>query len=283
MWSSRPGRRVGPAWSGILSLLLTVWLSGAAGASNSALPDSLGQWYKPQNKRQVWLHTMFAMRRELQAVREYAAAGDAAGMSRWAEKLSRHYRRLAEMVPEWRDEADVSLLDDLNRQVAAADFAAVRRAAERLENDCRACHREYQALAALRYRWPRFSELRIDDGHGATQDYRGHMESLSATLNRIKIASEDARWQAARAAYGELRSQLDRLADNCQVCHRDEAPRERVLGADTTETLQQLDQALQAQDANGTGRRLGKAAVQVCARCHGVHRMLSEIQRHLFE
>ena len=283
MWSSRPGRHTGPAWPGVLFLLVGIWLGGAACAAAPAVPDSLGQWYKPQNKRQVWLHTMFAMRRELQAVREYAAAGDAERMTRWAERLAAHYRKLTEMVPEWRDETDASLLDELNREVAAADFAAVDRAADRLENDCRSCHREYQALAALRYRWPRFSELQIDDGHGGTHVYGDHMEILSRTLNRIKIASEDDRWKAATQAHGDLRGQLDRLGENCQVCHKDDAPRERILGADTTATLQQLDQALLARDRRAVGRRLGEAAVKACARCHSVHRMLSEIQRHLFE
>ncbi|MCK5336958.1 MAG: hypothetical protein KAQ67_12390, partial [Gammaproteobacteria bacterium] len=31
-------------------------------------PASLEKWYKPANKRQVWLHTMFRLRREMQAI-----------------------------------------------------------------------------------------------------------------------------------------------------------------------------------------------------------------------
>ena len=40
-------------------------------------PESLKQWYKPDNKRQVWLHTMFRLRREMQAINEYADQKDA--------------------------------------------------------------------------------------------------------------------------------------------------------------------------------------------------------------
>jgi len=261
------------------------FLLGAASphAAGNILPDSLGQWYKPVNKRQVWLHTMFAMRRELQAVREYAEQQDAPRLAKWAAKLAGHYRKLPQMVPEWTDETDVSLIDDLERLVDTDDFSATLRATDRLERDCRSCHRQYQILAAVRYRWPRFDKLQIEDGHGGPISYRDHMQVLSATLNRIKIASEDDRWDTARASLGEFRSQLNALGDGCQACHKESAPRERILGGDTEATLDQLGQALLAQDVKSAGRRLGKAAVHTCARCHSVHRFLSEMQRHLFD
>jgi len=40
-------------------------------------PASLAQWYKPQNKRNVWQHNMFKLRREIQAVKEYVYEYDA--------------------------------------------------------------------------------------------------------------------------------------------------------------------------------------------------------------
>ncbi len=39
-------------------------------------PAELAQWYKPENKRQVWLHNMFKLRREMQAVQFYATEKD---------------------------------------------------------------------------------------------------------------------------------------------------------------------------------------------------------------
>ena len=41
-------------------------------ASLDEPPASLEKWYKPANERQVWLHTMFRLRREMQAISEYA-------------------------------------------------------------------------------------------------------------------------------------------------------------------------------------------------------------------
>lgn len=281
-WSEMPRRMRDRAKAIAVGLLCLLGATGLHAAGN-ALPDSLGQWYKPDNKRQVWLHTMFAMRRELQAVREYALEREGARLADWSRRLAGHYRKLPQMVPEWSDEIDLSLIEDLERHRDAGDFDAVLRAADHLERDCRSCHRQYQALAALRYRWPRFDELEIDDGHGGSVPYRDHMQTISITLNRIKIASEDDRWDAARASLDGFRRQLNALGDGCENCHKDNAARERILGADTAATLDQLAQALHEEDAKGAGRRLGMAAVQTCARCHGIHRLLSELQRHLFD
>jgi len=274
-------------WSNRLlavALLAGSWLPAIAGpdVDQPSIPESLGQWYKPQNQRQVWLHTMFAMRRELQAVREYAAQQDAAPMAKWAQALGGHYRKLPEMVPEWADEVDLSLLDDLLGPAAAGRFDETLRAVDRLERDCRSCHREHRALAALKYRWPRFQDLEISDGSQARQRYTDFMEAMSTQLNRLKIASEDARWTTALTALDELQGQLEAIGSNCAVCHDDAAPRERILGSATRDTLKHLRSALQAEDTALSGRLLGEAAVQVCARCHGIHRMLSDVQRQLF-
>lgn len=275
-WSEALGRALRASTAVLLALGLAS--AATAAAEGDALPASLAQWYKPDNKRQVWLHTMFAMRRELQAVREYAAEGDSERVAAWSQRLADHYRRLPEMVPEWRDEADPAPIDALLAAAQAADLGAVQRHTEGLERDCRSCHRQYQALTALRYRWPRFDRLTIAGG-----DYNEHMERLSTTLNRVKIASEDGRWPVARNALGELRGQLDALGDGCIECHEDTTPRERILGSATTATLGRLDEALDAGDAKAAGRWIGEAAVQTCARCHGVHRLLAEVQRRLFD
>lgn len=264
-------------------LLLVLWIVPPVGWAGEldALPDSLGQWYKPANKRQVWLHTMFAMRRELQAVREYAAMGDPDRARRWGEKLAAHYRKLSEMVPEWEQDTDIALVGELLSVLD--DPAATDRAAGRLANDCRSCHRQYQALAALRFRWPSFDTRTIEDGSGARVGYADFKQELSASLNRVKIAASDQRWQAAQGAAASLGEKLQLLGEGCADCHDDTAPRERVLGVELQTTLQQLDVALSAHDLKSTGRRLGQLGVHTCARCHGVHRFSSQMQQLVFD
>ncbi len=271
------------AHCGLLIAMLGSAPHSSAAEHKRELPTSLAKWYKPQNKRQVWLHTMFSMRRELQAVTEYAAKHDAKRAEKWMLQLAEHHKKMRDMVPEWREDSDPMLIEQLQAAVDAADFTLVQRLAGKLERDCNACHRQFQALTALRYRWPDFTELQIDDGHGAQLGYDEHMERLSATLNRIRIASDDAQWPTARRSLSALRSQLASLGESCSTCHADDAPFQRILGNATQDTFDRLDQALIAQDGKSSARLLGEAAVQSCARCHGVHRLPTDLQHHLFD
>ncbi|MCK5263299.1 MAG: hypothetical protein KAJ92_06405, partial [Gammaproteobacteria bacterium] len=76
-------------------------------------PASLEKWYKPANKRQVWLHTMFKLRREMQAISEYAKLNDQPGMAKWIARLEKDYNKIADMVPEWEKEIKPRLLPEL--------------------------------------------------------------------------------------------------------------------------------------------------------------------------
>lgn len=245
------------------------------------VPDSLAEWYKPENKRQVWLHTMFAMRRELQAVREYTELQDAERLRKWTERLAQHYRNIPEMVPEWEDEVDLVTLERLELAAGEGDFKETAAAAKRLGRTCRSCHNEFRALVAARYRGPNFGGFKIQDSSGSEQEYGDHMKGLSRTLNRVKIASEDERWEVASRALSSLRMELGRLGETCSVCHEDDAPRERILGAEAQASLDEIAAGVHAKEPKQVGRYLGQAAVQVCARCHGVHRILSDLTERL--
>ncbi len=271
---------------GIFTLLLTSQNSPSAAQEErvvTLLPDSLSQWYKPDNKRQVWLHTMFALRRELQAIDEYAAEQDLMLTKKWSDKFVEHFRKLPEMVPEWRDEVELGEATRLETAARSGDFKTVTSAVSRLQRNCRNCHREYRALAALRYRSPDFSHIEIADEQGILKDYGTHMDALSRTVNRIKIASEDKQWARAAKASRQLRGQLYRLGESCESCHKDELPRQRILGDASSRTLDELDEALTRQQPKSTGKKLGEAAVIICARCHGVHRTLGDTRSFLFD
>ncbi len=270
----------------IVSVLLL--FGGAAGpvpadtgVKVEQLPDSLAEWYKPENKRQVWLHTMFAMRRELQAVEHYAALEDTANLEKWSTRLLDHYRKIPDMVPEWADEVNLDPADALQASVDQAAFRQIGKQTLVLSRACNDCHKKYRVLAALRFRSPDFTGIRITMSDGDEMGMDEYMGKLSYTVNRIKISSEDGFWDDALSAAGILRTQLDSLGDSCRECHRDEMPRERILGIASGETLDRLEHSLEQRQLKDTGRNLGEAAVYICARCHGVHRSLSDVREYL--
>ena len=53
-------------------------------------PTSLAKWYKPENKRQEWLHTMFNLRREIQAIEIYTDSQEPENLNKWVTQFSEH-------------------------------------------------------------------------------------------------------------------------------------------------------------------------------------------------
>jgi len=245
-------------------------------------PSSLAQWYKPANKRQVWLHNMFKLRREMQAVEEYMAAGDAPLGRKWAGRLVSHYRKIGQMVPQWRDDLELEWAAKLEGAAARGDFALMGKALRKIRLSCNSCHREYRAVTAMLYRAPDFGQLQVVSGQdGSSRSYPEAMKRLSMLVNRIKIAAEDGRYAAALEALSGLRLRLDELGESCAACHKDAEPRARILEGPTAKGLAQLEQGLKERQGKNIGRALGSVAVTACARCHGVHRLSYDIKEVL--
>ncbi|AKH22162.1 hypothetical protein AAY24_09010 [Sedimenticola thiotaurini] len=216
---------------------------------------------------------MFSLRREMQAITEYAAADEQALTRKWIERFAGHYLKIAEMVPEWKDELEYQWLERLQLAAGAGDRDGIERALRKIGQGCNACHREYRAVTAMLYRTPEFGNISIkSSADGSTEQFADVMEQLSLLVNRIKIATDDDRHGVALSSLRELRSRLDDLGESCASCHKDPAPRERFLGTLTSAALQDLERGIKQGDKKLAGRSLGGAAVYACARCHAVHR-----------
>lgn len=240
-------------------------------------PQSLGQWYKPANKRQVWLHNMFKLRRELQAVSEHLALGDSELQLKWYKRFAEHYRKIGEMVPEWQDELELEWLSRLGVALASHEVDQAEHAMKKLKMSCSGCHREYQAMAAITYRIPDFSKVRVKSGDHEI-DYSDHMNELSKLVNRIKIATDDQNQSLALETTRQLSKQMGVLGTSCQQCHKDSESRERILGKNTEVAIDRLKQHLRLGETKKAGRTLGEVAVIACARCHGIHRTVSAVR-----
>ena len=270
-----------------LMLLGLVALTSAVAEESAEItlkapPASLAQWYKPANERQVWLHNMFGLRRSMLAVSDYLALEDRPRLDKWLKRFGERYRKIGEMVPEWREELDLEQLDRLERAAADGDLATAADALHEVGRTCRSCHNENRAVAAALMRGPDFSEVQVEDSETLEElPYDKVMQRLPVLVNRIKIADEDGRQRVALESLQELRQRLADLGQSCESCHRDEVPKERILGAGMRATLDALEQALKAEDHQAVGRDVAKFAVDTCARCHGVHRLLSDLRREL--
>lgn len=233
-------------------------------------PASLAQWYKPANKRQVWLHNMFKLRREMQAVRLYAENRDPERLEKWVNRLDEHYRKISDMVPEWKRKLDRDAMAGLQEASQAKRYPQVREALDRLKESCDSCHADYRAVTATMYRAPDFSTMESPPG----RPLKKGMRELIGQVNRIKIASEDGMSGVALTALVDLEQGMQVLGKTCAACHEKETP--AYPGPAINKTILRLRASLETGTLKEQGRALGTLAVQACATCHGTHRIVSD-------
>jgi cytochrome c556 len=245
-------------------------------------PASLEQWYKPANKRQVWLHTMFKLRREMQAVRENAKSGDKVATQKWIKRLDKHYNDIADMVPEWEKEIKPRLLDDLEMFADKGDTYRLNKTLKMIKRTCDDCHTVYQPLVTAIYRSPYYDDIKLKDAAGKTLSFEENMEQLSDSVNGTLIALDDGHNNIALQASKKLVEQLHVLGDSCSGCHKDDAyPQERILGKATQQRFEKLQKNISEGKVKDSQKLMGEIAVTICARCHNVHRIVSDLRNAL--
>ena len=272
------------------ALLFIIFIVGVGAApsyadTRSSLdtpPASLEEWYKPANKRQVWLHTMFRLRREMQAIAEYAEQKDQISMEKWIGRLEKDYNKIADMVPEWEKEIKPRLLPELEMFVKKGDLLRVVKTLEMIQRTCNDCHNDYQPLVTAIYRSPYYDDIKIKGLSGTLHSFDDNMEALSSSVNQILIALDDGHNNRALQAGQDLSSQLQNLGDSCQSCHKDDKyPYERILGKATQQRLEMLQANITKGLVKDSQKLMGEIAVTVCARCHNTHRIVSDLRNAL--
>ncbi len=277
------------SFSLILSFLAGVWLMPAYAEPMVSLkkpPVSLEQWYKPANKRQVWLHTMFRLRREMQAIAEYAEQNDQKAMEKWIKRLDKDYNKIADMVPEWEKEIKPKLLPELEMFAEKGDMYRLGKTLKMIKRTCDDCHTYYQPLVTATYRSPHYDDIKLKgssgDISGKSQSFKDNMEALSTSVNRILIALDDGHKSVALQSGKTLSEQLQNLGDSCSSCHKDDDyPRERILGKATLQRFEKLQIKIQEGQVKDSKKLMGEIAVTVCARCHNTHRIVSDLRNAL--
>ena len=269
----------------LFSLAVTIPVKIAAADSEVSLgtpPASLEEWYKPANKRQVWLHTMFRLRREMQAIDEYSKLDDRDAMEKWISRLEKDYKKIADMVPEWEKQIKPRLLPELEMFAEKGDTYRIGETLKMIQRTCDDCHSDYQPLVTAMYRSPHYDDIKVRNIKGITQSFEENMQDLSESVNRTLIALDDGQKSIAMQASQNLASQLQNLGDSCDNCHKDdEYPRERILGKATQQRFDTLRSDISEGRVKDSQKLMGEIAVTVCARCHNTHRIVYDLRNAL--
>jgi cytochrome c556 len=274
----------------LLNFFFATWADPAYAESTVSLktpPTSLEQWYKPANKRQVWLHTMFRLRREMQAINEYAktnseSINNRAALEKWIKRLDEDYNKIADMVPEWEKAIKPRLLPELEMFAEKGDAYRLGKTLKMIQRTCDDCHTYYQPLVTAIYRSPHYDDIKIKDRNGVLQGFEDNMDELSDSVNRILIALDDGHNPVALQASKDLANQLQNLGDSCNSCHKEDAyPRERILGKATEQRFAALQKTISEDRVKDSQKLMGEIAVTVCARCHNTHRIVHDLRNAL--
>ena len=230
-------------------------------------PESLAQWYKPRSERQVWLHNMFKLRREMQAVAHYATLEQAEPLALWTNRLSQHYQKIREMVPEWSSRLDQDAMQNLRTAQQANNYERVATSLEQLQQSCDSCHTQFRAVTAALYRAPDFQDMRVKESESLPET----MKALNTQVNNIKIAigAGDQEW--AMSSLSRLKVGMEEMDTFCENCHKH--PPKTFPDTATNTALNELYAALVTGTTKQQGRALGTLAVTACAQCHGTHRI----------
>ena len=269
----------------LFSLIVAIPTKLAVADSKVSLdppPASLEQWYKPANKRQVWLHTMFRLRREMQAIGEYAKVDDRDAMEKWIKRLDKDYNKIADMVPEWEDAIKPKLLSELEMFAEKGDMYRLGKTLKMITRTCDDCHTYYQPLVTATYRSPYYDDIKLRGSDGKVQSFEENMEALSASVNRILIALKDGHNAVALQSSEQLAVQLNDLGGSCAGCHKDDDyPYERILGKATKQRFDKLQGYISKGQVKDSQKLMGEIAVTVCARCHNTHRIVYDLRNAL--
>ncbi len=258
-------------------LMLSTSVNSADEENTDAIYNSLSKQYKPVNKRNVWHHTMFKLRREMQAIAE---SNNNADTQHWVSRFSKDYKKIAKMVPEWESELDLLNLKLLEKAAIDNDKSQINESLREIKRNCRACHIDYRANVAAIFRAPDFSKLQLKNHKGEAKSYRRSMIQLTEQLNRIKIGLIEKDQEKSIQALTDLRAGMQHLENSCSSCHKDDEARQFYLGEKSKNLLNDLQKGIENNDdIKDVGRTLGLLAVRSCARCHGVHRIVYDITK----
>ena len=169
-----------------LSCYATLSLADGNTVTLKKPPETLKNWYKPINKRQVWLHNMFRLRRELLAINDYSQSQQEKLLKQWFKEFKKDYLEIGKMIPEWEKFLDISKLEKLQTAVEKNDYTAIPKLLVVLQNNCENCHSDYQAVSRLIYRGADFSKHKVVDlntGHRIHYD-----KAMNGLSNAVKIA-----------------------------------------------------------------------------------------------
>jgi hypothetical protein len=246
----------------------------------AALPASLDAHYPPQARGPAYQLEMHALSRALEGLVADVGERDLPGARANLAKLKASYARVSRLVPEWRSSFPAAPLAALEAAVGSGDPGRIMPAVGGLGQVCHSCHVEHMGAARLRYHWPTFETVEVEDPLTKEKLPWGRFKQrLSTSFTGVGNDLEQGQRDNARAQLKAFKARFVALQGACQGCH--ESERHHYVDKRVTSTIARLERTLNAKTLDPTlVQRLSETiGRQSCAGCHNVHVPGSMAQR----
>ena len=267
-------------------LLASLILSGFALSGEFTLkkpPESLKKYYPPQSEKFEFLNNMHTMSTAFYAVQLNINDGNWEKATQWAKKLVETYQKTADMVPEWKKYFDFKKADAYLRAVESKNVDNVIKAAQELGKTCAKCHQDNEIAVKIYYRFPNFSEIKIEDPVEFMEyELEDFMVKLTRSLQALNVYLSQNQPDKVQEHGMNFVERARAVKEMCSKCHTDKRDVEAITGKDYDQALNTLEELLNAEkpDFNKIKQITAKVTL-TCYTCHNVHYIPSKIKSAL--
>ena len=267
----------------LLSLLIPLSSLFAGEIIIKKPPESLKKFYPPASEKFEFLNNMHTMSTAFYAVQLNINDGKWEKAIEWAEKLVETYKKTAEMVPEWEKYFNFKKAEDYLSAVKSKDLDKIIKTSQDLGKSCSKCHQDNEIAVKIYYRFPNFSNIKIEDPVDFTEyNLEDFMLKLTRSLQALNIYLSQNQYDKIQEHGLNFVERTRAVKEMCSKCHTDKKDIEAITGREYDDTLNTLENLLNSEKLNYKEIRvLTEKITFTCYTCHNVHYIPAKIKSAL--
>lgn len=244
-------------------------------------PKSMDELYPPKSPKAKWVDQMHKISGTFGGVFVDMKENDWENAEKLAGKFVEAYKEAADMVPEWKDYFDHDAARAFAETVKTHDPKEIGKAAGAVGKTCHKCHEQTYVAVWTRYHWPSVESIKITDPvTEEKKDYGKYMSLLAGTFRGATVNFNEAQYDRAAKAAGDMKKRLMEMKSTCAKCHVGDDVKQFFVGPAVSSALDAMKAELEKEKPNPGEfwKNVGVIGKQSCTACHLVHRASAIIQ-----
>lgn len=236
------------------------------------LPPSLATYYPPLSDSPSYYYAMLQVGQTFSGIMVDAMEGDVEYARQSIDSLKTQFAALGRMVPEWKQHFDNARFEVLESALAGGQPHELVKAMDTFAETCNACHHQYMAPVALKFRWTKSPDFPVTDPIiNQELTYSAFKQALEGSMTGIGLDLKQGQTDRAKMHLGQFRQRMKALSQACFECHTSD--REYYVDESIFKHIDNLETVLSAEtiDENKFGVLMTRIGTESCEACHQVH------------